>query len=63
MQTSISILPKYAVSVILRFIEGESRMRLTRLCGEHYRKFAGEHFWESGSPRYPVGQEESLTRE
>lgn len=44
----IAIPPRYAVSQVIGYIEGESAIHLARVYGERRRNYEGRHFWARG---------------
>ena len=54
---------KYAVSKVVRYIEGRSAVPLARTCGEHRRKFAGQHFRARDYSVSSVGRDETAIRD
>ena len=60
--TPLSIPPKYAVSQVLRFYQGQERHRMARVYGERKRSFVGQHFWARGFFVNTVGRDEEAIR-
>lgn len=61
-QMMISIPPRYAVSQVMGFIEGNSAIHLARVYGEHRRNFIGQSVWVRGSFVSAVGRDEAVIR-
>ena len=59
---TIAIPPKLAISQVVGYIEGESAIRLARVCGERKRNFVGQHFWARGYFVSTVGRDEAAIR-
>ena len=59
----ISIPPKYAVSQVIRYINGKSAIHITRQYIERKRNFVGQHFWARGYFVSTVGRDEAVIRE
>ena len=59
----ISIPPKYAVSQVVGYIKGKSKIHLARVYGERKRNFVGQHFWARGYYVVTVGGDEQAIRE
>jgi putative transposase len=59
----IAIPPKYAVSQVIGYSDGESAIHLARVYGERKRNFVGQDFWARGYFVSTVGRNEEAVRE
>ena len=58
----ISIPPKYAVSQVVGFIKGKSKIHIARLYAGRKQNYVGQHFWARGYFASTVGRDEQVIR-
>lgn len=58
----VTIPPKYAVSQVVRCLEGKSGIHIARAKGSKRGNFVGEHFWAPGILVSTVGRDEAAVR-
>ena len=59
----LEILPKYAVSTVVRFIKGRSVIQIARSCMGRKRNFSDSSFWVRGYFVSTVGRDEQMSEE